>query len=227
MKFHLKSFAMGALAATMLTGGLAMAKSGTESIEVLYDNIKIYIDNVLTEAKDADGDTVEPFVYNGTTYLPVRGVAEAMDSEVEWDGETKSVYIWHDVAPGGTYLTDILDPYEKSGNIKIENFNMLGEEYSHGFWNNIGASWDHPWSVPIRYNLNSKYSTLSFTLGHIDGHNTQENAGADIIVDGKTVKEIEIDPEAPPKRYSVALKKGLQLKIVMNGYVGMADVTLD
>ncbi len=221
MKFHVKSFTAGALAATVLTGGLAMAKSGTESIEVLYDNIKIYIDNVLTETKDADGDTVEPFVYNGTTYLPVRGVAEAMDSEVEWDGETKSVYIWHNVAPGGSYLTDVMEPYEKDDTIHIENFKMMGEEYTHGFWNyssNLHS---------IRYNLNSKYSTLSFTLGHIDGHSTQEGAGVEIIVDGNTVKEIELDPEAPPKRYSVALKKGLQLKINMYKYVGMGDITLD
>ena len=224
MKFHAKSFTAGALAATVLTGGLAMAKSGTESIEVLYDNIKIYIDNVLTETKDADGDTVEPFVCNGTTYLPVRGVAEAMDSEVEWDGETKSVYIWHDVAPGGSYLTDILKPYEIDRYIRLSNFNMLGEEYTHGFW--YDAQYDN-WAAPILYNLNSKYSTLSFTLGHIDGHNTAKGAGVEIIVDGETVKKIEIDPEAPPRRYSVALKKGLQLKIVPRGCVGLADITLD
>ncbi len=33
----------------------------------------------------------EPFIYNGTTYLPVRAVGEAVGKEVAWDNDTKTV----------------------------------------------------------------------------------------------------------------------------------------
>lgn len=36
---------------------------------------------------------VEPFIYNGTTYLPVRAVAEALGEKVEYDKNSSTVYI--------------------------------------------------------------------------------------------------------------------------------------
>lgn len=45
-----------------------------------FDYICIYIFpnffviGVKIEPKDATGETVEPFIYNGTTYLPVRAI---------------------------------------------------------------------------------------------------------------------------------------------------------
>lgn len=69
------------------------ASSRSETIPVSYNNIKVYVDQKLTNLKDANGNTVEPFIYNGTTYLPVRAVSEALGKEVEWDQNTKSVYV--------------------------------------------------------------------------------------------------------------------------------------
>ncbi len=43
--------------------------------------------------KDANGNVVEPFTMNGTTYLPVRAISNALEKDVEWDGEAFSVYI--------------------------------------------------------------------------------------------------------------------------------------
>ncbi len=51
---------------------------------------------MLIEPKDAKGNGVEPFVYNGTTYLPVRVVGQAFNKEVRWDGATSTVYIGDD-----------------------------------------------------------------------------------------------------------------------------------
>lgn len=43
------------------------------------------------DLKDATGASVEPMIYNGTTYLPVRSVAETAGLEVEWIGDTSTV----------------------------------------------------------------------------------------------------------------------------------------
>ena len=83
----------GILIGVIMTGGMTFAKQGTEMIEALYSNVKIYIDGKKIDPKDANGNTVEPFIYNGTTYLPVRAVGEAFGKVVAWDGSTSSVYV--------------------------------------------------------------------------------------------------------------------------------------
>ncbi len=60
------------------------------------EDVKIYIDGVLLEPKDANGNPVSPLIIDGTTYLPVRAVAGAIGYDVEWDGDSRSVYLSSD-----------------------------------------------------------------------------------------------------------------------------------
>lgn len=53
----------------------------------------IVIDGALLSATDVNGNTVEPFIENGTTYVPVRAVASAFDAEITWEQSTLTVYI--------------------------------------------------------------------------------------------------------------------------------------
>lgn len=102
------------LAVILALSGTVFAKQATETISVMYDNIKILIDGVEYTATDANGNVVEPFIYNGTTYLPVRGIANAFDKEVDWEPQTSTVVL-------GSKNYDWLDQmgyanYETSGN---------------------------------------------------------------------------------------------------------------
>lgn len=65
--------------------------------------ITIIIDGTKIEPVDANGNPVKPFVLDGTTYLPVRAVAEALNFDVEWDGDTRTVMIGE---PGAAQLGD-------------------------------------------------------------------------------------------------------------------------
>ena len=60
---------------------------------VLAEGISIVIDGQKINPKDGNGDKVEPIIYNGTTYLPVRAVATALGKAVYWDGPTYTVYL--------------------------------------------------------------------------------------------------------------------------------------
>ncbi len=95
MKEKTKGFIAGVLFMVMVAGAV-MGVAG-ESIQktatLFYNNIKICIDGVFIEPKDANGNIVEPFTINGTTYLPVRAVANAFNEPVDWDGNTSTVYI--------------------------------------------------------------------------------------------------------------------------------------
>ena len=88
---RLQGFIAGFIAALMLTGIFALAKNMYEKIDVLYNDIKIKIDGEEFVPTDVNGNFVEPFIYNGTTYLPVRAIATALDMNVGWDETTYTV----------------------------------------------------------------------------------------------------------------------------------------
>ncbi len=98
MKKTCKGFIAGVLFATLIVAAVpGIAKDAAETITAVYRNIKLVVDGVEVEPKDANGNKVEPFIYNGTTYLPVRAVATAFDKEVVWDGENAVVYLGGEV----------------------------------------------------------------------------------------------------------------------------------
>ncbi|MEE0409579.1 MAG: copper amine oxidase N-terminal domain-containing protein, partial [Clostridia bacterium] len=37
---------------------------------------------------------VQPIIFDDRTYLPLRAVAEAMNADVNWNGNTRTVEIW-------------------------------------------------------------------------------------------------------------------------------------
>ncbi|MGN0162388.1 MAG: DUF362 domain-containing protein [Candidatus Ornithomonoglobus sp.] len=66
---------------------------GTQKSITVEDGVTVYMNGEKLNMIDADGNPVSAFVYDGTTYLPARAISEANGKNVEWDGETGSVYI--------------------------------------------------------------------------------------------------------------------------------------
>lgn len=215
VKERLQGVVAGVLIGALMTGGAVFAKSALESIEVEYDNIKVYKDNVLCELKDANGSVIEPFIYNGTTYMPVRGTASLADMQVTWDGANKSVHLWENMVPEGTSFMEVCPPYELrcfQEYIATEgkSFTMAGQKYSNGIVS--PSSWDTE-RVAL-FNLDSKYSSLECTIGHSELEGYAKSVS--FLVDGKIVETIELEPDCLPKKVNVSLQYGLQLKIIVN-----------
>ncbi len=96
-KIHWKSFMIGALA-VLLVVAMALpvfSAEGTRKtwFDVLVGGITIVLDGDVIDPRDANGNPVDPVIYDGTTYLPVRAIATALGKEVSWDGRTKTVYL--------------------------------------------------------------------------------------------------------------------------------------
>lgn len=93
MKNQMKGFISGVLVTLLLVGsiGTAAATVGKASAELEYNNITVTMDGAPVNLVDANGNPVEPFIINGTTYLPVRAVAGALGLDVGWDAATKTV----------------------------------------------------------------------------------------------------------------------------------------
>ena len=78
------------VAAVIAGSGLpAHALSALRQINVSMGGISIYVDGKLQVPTDVNGNEVEPLIYAGTTYLPVRALTGMLtDKEVEWDSKT-------------------------------------------------------------------------------------------------------------------------------------------
>lgn len=222
MKKAAAGYVAGFLSAAVVFGGVAYATVGTKTIEAVYSNIKVYKDNVLCELKDANGTTIEPFIYNGTTYLPVRGAANLADMQVTWDGNSKSVYLWDEMVPEGTSFMEVCPPYDKSSySVKTfsalegQSFNMAGEKYSDGLVFNERNQY-------ALFNLNSKYQTIECTIGHTGSQDYEKTIS--FVVDGKIIQEVTLEPQCMPKKVSIPVQYGLQLKIMTNDNYGNWDI---
>ncbi len=102
-----KDFIKGITVGFVLAIGIgciaAFAETYRTQIDAVYNDIKIVVNGKQITPKDVDGNTVDPFISNGTTYLPVRAISNALEQAVDWDGETNTVYI------GGKNLSDEID----------------------------------------------------------------------------------------------------------------------
>ena len=160
-KENMKSFFVGALAATMMTTMVVpAAASSMKNINVATGGIKVYVDGNLKVLKDAKGNTVEPMIYDGTTYLPLRAcVGLVSDKEVAWDGKTESIYIGKKPGAGQQSIAiDTLTPYSNWSSIrtgKDATFKVFKEEFTP-----FNKFVDGQRSSTI-YKVDSKYSELN------------------------------------------------------------------
>lgn len=79
MKKYSKGFIMGLLVATLLMN-VALGETIKKTIEVVYNSVNLSVND-----KKVDVDNI---LYNGTTYVPIRAVAEMLGKEVGWDQAT-------------------------------------------------------------------------------------------------------------------------------------------
>lgn len=82
-----------ALALVLGLCATAVATTGESAISVFFRNIIVTKDGKKVDLKDAQGNPVEPFLYNSSTYLPVRAIAEAIGAKVDWDEKNNTVII--------------------------------------------------------------------------------------------------------------------------------------
>jgi len=87
-----------ALCLVFSLGISASATASIEKVDITYRNIKLELDGDVFIPCDENGKTVEPFIMKatGTTYLPVRALAQALGLSVGWDGKTSTVILSSD-----------------------------------------------------------------------------------------------------------------------------------
>ena len=205
MKTHnTRSFLAGFLAAIPVVGLAtpAFAAMSAKTIEV-FTGADIYVDGVEIKPTNANGKPVDVFIYNGTTYVPIRAVSQSLGYAVNWDGANQRVYIG-DTPGQKQYLNTVCPPYQTNRYEEPSTFKMGGNIYNNGF------ILDNHGGYAI-YNLNGKYQTLEFDLGYVEGGRV--DCQVNIYLDGQIVKTIEMGAEDLPQHFSISLSGALQMKI--------------
>ena len=179
MKKRIRSIIFGFLAAVLLCTTVFAAPVFT-NVQIAYNNIKIVIDGEEITPKDVRGNVVDPFIMDGTTYLPVRAIGEALGLEVEWNRNINTVFLTTPLEPLESQRRNDLEAFEIRGvshNILYEenqSFKMLGNDYiGYTFANNAGGLVGTDCTISTFYNLNGQYTTIRGTLGRVDGTGTR------------------------------------------------------
>lgn len=133
-RHSLRGFCLGLMTAALIAGsGLpARALSALQQINVSMGGISLFVDGQLQVPTDVKGNVVEPLIYAGTTYLPVRAVVGMLsDKSVEWDANTESVYIGLKPGPGQVTRADAMNRYNSTSPLaragESAQFSLLGE----------------------------------------------------------------------------------------------------
>ncbi|WP_429842727.1 stalk domain-containing protein [Brevibacillus sp. FIR094] len=72
---------------TTLIPTSSQAATGTKNLQAKYNNIKVIYNGATVPT------TIEPFIVNGTTYIPLRMMAGVFNKDVAWDGTKYTVTV--------------------------------------------------------------------------------------------------------------------------------------
>lgn len=146
------------------------------------------MDGKKIQPTDANGNEVEPIIYNGTTYLPVRAVSSALGKAVYWDGQNWTVYLGK-MDGKLDYPTVMLEDLTTiSSNDLVGDPDLIdnyGNTYGSGLWayyyNRSGKE------LAYEYLLDMKYSRFKATLYVPQGATSDKSDVIRIKADGKQI----------------------------------------
>ena len=94
-RFNSKSFLMGLIVGVLMFSSIAVAfaASYTANLNATYRDIMVYLNDKKIDYTASNGAYSEPFIIDGTTYIPLRLFSEKLGQQVLWDDSTSSIYI--------------------------------------------------------------------------------------------------------------------------------------
>lgn len=161
---NIRSFLCGVLACALLLGVVIPAvASTTVEKKLTYNGITIRLNGKVIIPKDANGNTVDPFIIDGITYLPVRAVGEALGLNVSYDGKTHTVILGNDPELGqpAAWLGEMEAFVGGAVERKIEKDGLYGGSSTA----NNGDTFDRYYqTTSVTYLLRGEYTRLTGTF---------------------------------------------------------------
>lgn len=184
----------------------AFAALAGKMIQV-YTGVNVYVDDVLVEPRDANGNPVEVFVYNGTTYLPIRAIGNALGKTVQWDAKTSSAYVGkHSGDKPAVWLQD-LDTFTGNGwRVTDNQKDNMGQTHTNCIYDSTSDS--------NIYMINGQYTMLSGTFFQpFDYRSDSAKTTLKIYGDGELLFSAEMMGGVKPIDFTVDLTGVLELEV--------------
>ena len=219
MKEKLKGLFAGMLIGATITGGVVSAFGTTTLYDVIVDGIKIVLDGKEFTCTDANGAVVQPMIYNGTTYIPLRAVSSAFGKAVYWDGEDGTIYLGNmsgKLEQPTLKLEDIENIAARNWFLDEEEniFDNYGNFYdSCVYYSNEIMSSDYG-NICCETLLDKKYSTFKATLFVPKESNWDGESSIKIIGDGKLLYENVMNKTSKPVDIEVPISGVNNFKIL-------------
>lgn len=137
MKLYSKILSMAVICGVISCGSFTALAQTQEAYQVtaqITPQFVIEVDGEETTFFDASGNEVQPIVYNGTTYLPIRAIGELMGKNVNWDQSTLTVTLAGERTAGTVKGTEDEDAEEAEVTVQIRpDFTIVVDNVQRSF----------------------------------------------------------------------------------------------
>ncbi len=218
MKKRFQGLIAGVLIGATIAGGAVFATNTTTLYDVIVNGIKIVLDGKEFICTDANGTVVQPMIYNGTTYIPVRAVSSAFGKAVFWDEEEQTVYLGNmdgKLEYPTLKLEDVeniaeVNAFLDEGNNLFDNYGNFYDSYVY-YEDTLGSDYGN---VCCEVLLNKKYSKFKATLFVPEGSSWDGESSIKIIGDGKLLYENVMNKTSEPVDIEVPITGVNNFKIL-------------
>jgi len=237
----LKYFVVGLLVATIL--GQTVVPVVAAGLEATLNMVNITMNGkIIAKAGEnfmLSNGTQVPYsiVYNGTTYLPMRKVAELCGKEVSWDGATSTVGI-NDIGYAAPVATPTPTPVPKEEVIPITDLvQFKGQGFSQGATFKVRQQevyaancYNTPYTEgnSSTYILDKKYITISGTIAFVDGAKSYYNSYRllRVIGDGQVLARLYTSEGATAYQFNIDVSGVTELTIECGGSIRFYNVNI-
>lgn len=207
MKNSVKSYIAGFLTSAILVGGAAYAAN----------SVRIVIDNKELIPTDEHGNRVEAKLIDGTTYLPVRAVANAFGKSVYWDGPNSTVYLGDMDGMLEYPTTYLVDMRNIGGYVGKINSKMQKDNYGGSYSNGIACASPSTFETL----LNGKYSRFKGTVYVSEYYKVDDSMSITIEADGHKIYNSPLmSKTSRPVFINIDVTGYNDFKIIFNGDYG-------
>jgi hypothetical protein len=208
-----KYFILGVILMALASSSVVPAVASVFERQItVQSGVNVFVDDVRLNPTDERGNPVEVFIFNGTTYLPVRAVAQAFDTTITWDGRTRSVYIGkHDSDRPALYLQDLDWFTGQNLHVIPSSRDNLGNART-----NVLASSRENRSLAFSnvYRINGLYSRIDGHLFQLHEHrNGARVSTLNIYGDGRLLYTAEMRGAMEPIYFNVDISGVLELRV--------------